>query len=205
MQNRPSGGKGQRPHGKRRDAEARAARPKGSGERPKGAGPRPQGAGPRPQLSGPRPLVEGKIMGLAEEIAGPLGIELVDVELLGSGSRSILRVTIDKPGGVGLDDCEAMSRDFGALMDVEDLIKNRYVIEVSSPGLDRPLKKPRDFEKSVGKLVRIVLNEKQIEKQGLIIGRLTGFGDEVAVLDVDGAEVRVPLSNVKKARLEVEI
>lgn len=197
MQDRPSGGKGNRPHRKRRDADARGA----AGQR----GPRPQISAPRPQLSGPRPLIEGKIMALAEEVAGPLGFELVDVELLGSGSRSILRVTIDKPGGVGLDDCERMSRDFGALMDVEDLIKNRYVIEVSSPGLDRPLKKPRDYEKSIGKLVRIVLNEKQNEKQGLIIGRLTGFGDDVAVLDVDGAEAIVPLSNVKKARLEVEI
>lgn len=149
--------------------------------------------------------VESKIWAMAGEIAGPLGLELVDVELLGSGARSILRVTIDKAGGVGLDDCEAMSRDFGALMDVEDIIKNRYTIEVSSPGLDRPLKKPRDYEQSIGKLVRIVLKEKQIEKQGLIIGRLTGFGDDEATLDVDGAEIKVPLSNVKKARLEVEI
>lgn len=143
---------------------------------------------------------------LAAEAASGLGLELDDVELLGQGARTILRVTIDRPGdeSISLDDCTAMSRDFSALLDVEDPLQGRYTLEVSSPGLDRPLKALRHYEKNIGKLVKIVLKEKQ-DGQGFFLGRLTGANNKIVVLDVRGEAVTIAMDNVKRARLEVEI
>lgn len=148
--------------------------------------------------------ITGRVYGLAREVADGLGFELEDVELLGSGRRQILRVTIDRPGGVTLDDCEAFSRDFEAILDVEDPIAGPYTLEVSSPGLDRPLKKPVDFEKSVGKLVRVVTRDK-VHGRSFLLGRLREVrGDRIRLL-LGEEEVEVPFENIKRARLEVEI
>lgn len=141
---------------------------------------------------------------IANEVAMGLGVEVEDIELLGLGRGRTLRVTLDKEGGVTVDDCAAFSREFGVALDVEDAIRGTYTLEVSSPGLDRPLKKPRDYEKSVGKLVRVVLNE-QIRGQGFLVGRLRDVTEDRVRLSAGEREEEVFFSNIKRARLEVEI
>lgn len=148
--------------------------------------------------------VVDKITELAEEAALGRGVEVEDVELLGSGRRTVLRVTIDKEGGVTLDDCQAFSTELSALLDVEDPIEGAYSLEVTSPGLDRPLKKPGDFRKSLGKLARVVTKAK-VGGSGFIVGRIEAVGDDGVVLRKDGELVEIMYENIKHARLEIEI
>ncbi len=151
--------------------------------------------------------LEDKIRSLAERVAEDYNYEVVDITLLGRGKRTFLRISIDKEGGVTLDDCETFSRSLGALLDVEDPIAGPYTLEVSSPGLDRPLKTCGDFKKNIGKLIRIVTNE-NIDNQSFFLGRLEGVdGDVLRLLLSDGKkrEVSIPLHMVSKARLEIEL
>ncbi len=149
-----------------------------------------------------------KIHELASQAAEDEGLELVSAEILGRGRRLLLRITVDKDGGVTIGDCERMSRSLEALLDVEDPIRSSYVLEVSSPGIDRPLTQQKDFEKNIGKLVRIVMTEK-IDNQSFIIGRITDAGEGWVRLTVGSKgkdkDVFVPLDKVSKARLEIEI
>ena len=150
-----------------------------------------------------------KIQMLATEVAGELGMELVDVELFKRGMRHLLRATIDREGGVTLEDCEAFSRRFGVLLDVEDPLPGSYTLEVTSPGLDRPLKSPKDFQKQKGKLVRIVTKEK-VGKQSFFVGRLKETHDEGITLTLfrkkDAIEeIDIPYGMISKANLEIDI
>jgi ribosome maturation factor RimP len=141
---------------------------------------------------------------LAEETARGQGVEVDDIQLIGRGRRKLLRVTIDTPDGVTLDECGAFSRDFGALLDVEDSIQGAYTLEVSSPGLDRPLRKPGDFIKCKGKLVRVVTKHK-MEGQSFFVGRIIdATGDHVELL-VDKRKVIIANEDISRARLEIEI
>lgn len=151
------------------------------------------------------PRVEEKVRRLAEEIAASMAYEIVEVELAGSGRRPTLRVYIDKDGGVNIGDCERMSRELGAVLDVEDLIPGSYNLEVSSPGLDRPLRKPADFRKQLGKLVRIVTRQALEGEQTFFVGRLKEADEDSFLLETGDREVRIPYESVSKARLEVEI
>jgi len=150
--------------------------------------------------------VEQKIQALAAQAAGECGYEIVEVSLLGRGKRALLRVFIDKDGGITLNDCEVFSRRLEALLDVEDPIAGAYTMEVSSPGLDRPLKNPNDFRKSIGKLMRIVTKEK-IDNRSFFVGRLMGVNGDVFRLSVSdsGEEVVIPFDLITKARLEIEL
>ncbi len=149
-----------------------------------------------------------KVYKLASQVAEEEGLELVSADILGTGRRLLVRVVVDKEGGVTIGDCERMSRSLEALMDVEDPIKGPYVLEVSSPGLDRPLTQQRDFEKNIGKLVRIVTTEK-IDNQTFLIGRISDVGDGWIRLNIEskghGKDLFVPLDRVSKARLEIEM
>jgi ribosome maturation factor RimP len=145
-----------------------------------------------------------RLTALAEEASEGLGYEVDDLELFAGSGRTLLRVTIDRPEGVTVDDCAAFSRDFAALLEVEDPIQGKYTLEVTSPGLDRPLKRPEHYEKSVGKLVRVVPREK-VAGRNFLMGRLLSTDGKTIMLSVDGEEVTVPLEAVKKARLEPEI
>ncbi|GAB4415398.1 MAG: ribosome maturation factor RimP [Thermodesulfovibrionales bacterium] len=152
---------------------------------------------------------EQKIQALASEVAGDCGYELVDINLSGSGKRAILRITIDKEGGITLDDCEAFSRRLEGLLDVEDPLQGPYTLEVSSPGLDRPLKRLDDFKKHTGKLVRIITKEK-INNQTFFVGRLMEVRDDSIMLSITrkGAvpvEVAIPYNIITKANLEIEV
>lgn len=148
--------------------------------------------------------VEEKINGLAREVAEGMGVELVDVELLGTGRRTLLRITIDREGGVTVDDCEAFSKDIGAMLDVEDAIQGPYTLEVSSPGLDRPLKSARDFGRHKGEVVNISLKEK-VEGRGAWSGRIEEALEDGVRISAEGKELKLPYDKILKAVLEIEI
>jgi ribosome maturation factor RimP len=151
-------------------------------------------------------VLKQKIYELASDIAVHEGFELYDVQIH-SGKKSLLKIIIDKDGGITIDDCERMSKSLGALLDVEDLIKTPYMLEVSSPGLDRPLLRQKDFEKNIGRLVRIVTLEK-IDNQTFFIGRLSDVGENWIRLTFDkkgkNEDLFIPLEKISKANLEIE-
>jgi len=145
-----------------------------------------------------------RLQGLLEPVVTGLGYEWVGLEFLSAVGRSTLRVYIDLNGGITVDDCERVSRQVSAVLDVEDVIRGQYTLEVSSPGLDRPLFTPEHFRRFAGSEVRLQLRE-LVQGRRKLDGRLVGIdaGDEVTVL-ADGAEYRIPLANIAKARLKPE-
>ena len=151
----------------------------------------------------------GQVSGIALPILESLGMELVDIEFARAGRDSVLRLFIDKEGGVNLDDCANVSRELSAILDVEDVIPGHYSLEVSSPGLDRPLKKPADYERFVGRLVKVrtfeALPDDAGNKRKTFIGLLVGLVDgNVAVKLSEGQSASIPLEKVAKANLEFE-
>ena len=142
---------------------------------------------------------------MAERVAASEGLHLVDVELKGDRSNQLLRIYIDKPAGVSHADCALVSEQLSAMLDVEDLIPGRYVLEVSSPGLDRKLTKPSDFTYFAGRRARVVLKQAE-ENQKVLEGRLAGYDNGRVRLDVGEQGVReVELTNIRKAQLVVEL
>jgi ribosome maturation factor RimP len=153
--------------------------------------------------------VEERIRVLAGQVAGELGFHVVDVRLVGQGRRISLKVFIDKEGGVTLDDCETFSRSLEGLMDVEDPIRGPYSLEVSSPGIDRPLKTLEDFRKNLGKLLRVVTRG-MIDKQSFFLGRLQEVREGSVVLSLSGKkdstkEIEIPFAMIAKAQIEIEV
>jgi ribosome maturation factor RimP len=145
-----------------------------------------------------------KIRGLAERVVTSEGLSLVDVELKGGRANSLLRVYIDKPQGVSHADCQLVSEQLSAILDVEDPFPGSYVLEVSSPGLDRKLVKASDFAHFAGRRARLVLRE-PVENQKIFEGRLAGFEAGRVRLEVgDGGLKELELSNIQKAQLVVE-
>lgn len=141
---------------------------------------------------------------LAESLAGSHGVRVLDVEMAGSVTRPQVRVFIDREGGVTLDECAAFSRALSALFDVEDPIPSSYTLEVSSPGLDRPLKKMKHFEQSIGKLAKVVLKQK-VDGEHVHIGRIMEVRGGVITLRTEGREVLIPFDIISRARLEIEL
>ena len=140
---------------------------------------------------------------LAPSVSG-LGYELVGVELSGSGGRSILRVFIDRDAGISVGDCERTSRQIGAVLDVEDPIPESYVLEVSSPGLDRPLFTEDHFIRFAGHSVRLRTTEPMEGRRGWK-GRLVGCRDGNVVVREGEEERLIPLDRVHKANLLPEV
>lgn len=132
------------------------------------------------------------------------GLELVEIEFKPSGKRWLLRLYIDKEGGVTIADCETISREFGRILDVEDIIDHPYSLEVSSPGLTRPLKKWEDFSRNKGKMCRIVtkeLIEGRNEFKGLIVNSTREEVEIKGMTDI----FTIPIYAIKKAHLEFEL
>jgi ribosome maturation factor RimP len=144
-----------------------------------------------------------RIREAAERVARSAGVEVVDVEWK-IGKQRFLRVYIDKPDGVSHRDCEAVSNQLSVILDVEDLVPGpHYILEVSSPGLDRKLTRPAEFERFAGRLARISTNE-PVENQKFFEGRLAGFADGKVQIEVKGRVVAVPVEGIRKANLVVE-
>ena len=141
---------------------------------------------------------------LIEPLLPEFGMELVGVEFKHERGRWILRVFIDKQGGVTIDDCASMSRELGDLVEAENIIEFPYVLEVSSPGLDRPLIKEDDFIRSIGKMVQLKMS-KPINKRRNFTGCLADIkGGMINLLMDDDNLVELPLSEIDKARLKYE-
>lgn len=145
-----------------------------------------------------------KIRAIAERVASSEGFVLIDVELKGGSSNPLLRIYIDKPGGVSHGDCQLVSEQVSAILDVEDPFPGSYLLEVSSPGLDRALVRESDYRHFVGRRARLVLRE-PVENEKVFTGRLAGFEDGRVKLDLDGDIREFDLSNISKARLVVEL
>lgn len=138
---------------------------------------------------------------LAEPHAVALGLELVDVQFVREGSQRILRVLIDREGGVSLDDCEALSKALGEELDRADPISSSYCLEVSSPGIERPLKKTQDFRRFTGRLISCRLYS-PLQGRKNFSGVLLGLDGQEIVLETGQDEViRLPLEALASARL----
>lgn len=145
-----------------------------------------------------------RIREAAERVARSLDLEVVDVEWK-VGRQRFLRVYIDKPGGISHKDCEELSHQLSVILDVEDLVPGpRYILEVSSPGLDRKLAKPAEFERFAGRLARISTNA-PVENQKFFEGRLAGVADGKVQIEVKGRLIAVPMEEIRKANLVVEL
>ena len=143
-----------------------------------------------------------------EKIVSSEGLELVHVEYKKQGRGYLLRVDIDKDGGVNLDDCQTVSQQISTYLDVDDVVPVEYELQVSSPGLDRKFYKDSDYEKFIGRLVR-VKTAKAIRGLHVIVGKLKEFdGKQIVVTDPKmkkDADYEIPLNDIKETRLEVEI
>lgn len=155
--------------------------------------------------AGNRETVTEKVREITERVASSAGLEVVEVQLLGGGQSRLLRIYIDKPEGVTHADCEFISQHVGTVLDVEDVIPgSRYTLEVSSPGVERKLTKPREFERFIGQKVKIVLRE-PVENQRSWVGALSNFAEGIITLEPSpGRSVQFPLEQVERANLKFE-
>ena len=148
-----------------------------------------------------RQALEARILEMAEQVAASMGMEVVLVEIKGSGKNSVVRTYIDRPEGISLDDCERFSRRFSVSLDVEDWIPFSYTLEVSSPGINRPLVKESDFTRFRGENAR-VRTRSPIELQKNFKGRIAGVTDGRLELEiVPGKIVTIALIDIEKANL----
>jgi ribosome maturation factor RimP len=147
----------------------------------------------------------------AGRVAAGYGLEIFDVQFRREASGMVLRVQIDRPGpaaraeeSVSVQDCANVSRDLSALLDVEDVVPTAYILEVSSPGLDRPLRGMDDYQRFAGRRAKIVMRG-QVDGQGFFKGRLGGVDGDSVIIDADdGRTHRVSLGVISRANLEVE-
>ena len=131
------------------------------------------------------------------------GLTLVDLEVRGNGRRAAVRIYVDRAGGVTIDDCQGLSREVGDLIDVADVVSGSYDLEVSSPGLDRELRRDREFRWALGRLVRVWTRE-PLDGRREVSGRLVQVDEAALTLATSEGPQRVSRSVVTKARLEVE-
>ena len=129
-----------------------------------------------------------------------LGFELVDVEYARAGGQNVLRVYIDHPQGITVDHCATVSRQVSALLDVEDPIPEAYVLEVSSPGLDRPLVRREDFERFAGETIKVRMLEAVLGRKNFK-GTLVGTDGDAVLVDVDKERFALPIDRIERARL----
>ena len=152
-----------------------------------------------------------RVRTVAERVAGSFGLEIFDIQFRREPSGLVLRVQVDRPGpsatadqSVSVEQCAHVSRDVSAILDVEDIVPGAYVLEVSSPGLDRPLRGEDDYRRFVGRRAKIVVRER-VDGQSFLKGRLEGVnGGHVVVLGDDGRHYQVPFESIRRSNLEVE-
>lgn len=143
----------------------------------------------------------------AEELLAPIvssrGFELVDVEYVKEAGTYYLRGYIDKPGGITVNDCEAVSREFSDVLDEKDFIEDSYIMEISSPGLDRPLKKEKDYQRSMGRLIEI-RTYRPIDKRKEFCGILKAYDADTVTIEEDGADLTFQKKDTAIIRLAIE-
>ncbi|GAV23487.1 ribosome maturation factor RimP [Carboxydothermus pertinax] len=144
--------------------------------------------------------IEQKVWPLADKVGTELNLEVVEVEFVKEAGKYFLRIYIDKPEGVDLDDCQAFSERIGVLLDEEDPIPQAYYLEVSSPGVERPLKKLSDFERFAGREAQIKTFA-AIDGQKQFKGKLLGVRDGQVVIDAGKGELQIPVEQIAKAHL----
>ncbi len=150
---------------------------------------------------GSQEKIEQTVQGIAEPIARSLGLEIVHVQYRREGGGFVLRVMIERrDGGINVEDCANVSRELSAVLDVEDPIETQYHLEVSSPGLDRPLIKLADFVRFQGREIT-VRTHKPVEGRRNYRGRLDGVDGDRIALTVDGAQYKIPHAAIEKANL----
>jgi ribosome maturation factor RimP len=155
--------------------------------------------------------VVDRVHALAARVAGSYGLDVFDVQFRREAAGMVLRVQIDRPGpaataeeSVSVEDCAHVSRDLSAVLDVEDVVPIAYTLEVSSPGLDRPLRQLDDYRRFAGRRAKLVVRQ-PIDGQGFFKGRLGGVdGADVLIEGDDGRQHRVPSGAISRANLEVE-
>lgn len=162
----------------------------------------------------PRAITD-PIRDIADRVARTYHLEVFDVQNRRESQGWVVRIYLDRPGSEGMpsagpddsvsiEECERVSRDISAILDVEDVIDHAYTLEVSSPGLDRPLRQPGDYRRFAGRLAKIVVSE-SVDNQKHLTGRLQGLEGDTVLLEGHGGRIhRVPLSVITRARLDVE-
>lgn len=141
---------------------------------------------------------------LAAAVAARRGLVLVGLDVVGDSRRTIIRLSVEGEGGVGVEDCARMSEEIGRALDLHDPIPHPYTLEVASPGLDRRLRSEHDFSRFAGRTVEITTRE-PIEGRRRWKGRLVGVEGDQVVLEVDAQSARLPLDRIAQARLVVEM
>jgi ribosome maturation factor RimP len=156
----------------------------------------------------PASVVE-QVRTIVARVAAARGLEVFDVQFRREPAGMVLRIQLDRPGpaattedSVSVDDCAEVSRELSTILDVEDVVPGAYVLEVSSPGLDRPLRNEGDFQRFAGRLAKIVMS-RPVDGQSFFRGRLEGVEGGAVVID-DGRRHTVPLAVITRAHLEVE-
>lgn len=152
-----------------------------------------------------------RIREIAARVAAAYGLEIFDLTMRRESGADVLRVVLDRPGpaatpeeSVSIEDCAKVSHELGTILDVEDALPASYTLEVSSPGLDRPLRDAEDYRRFAGRLAKIVTRE-PVNRQTAFAGRLRGIeGDDVLFESEGGKPLRLPLRLISRARLEVE-
>jgi ribosome maturation factor RimP len=147
--------------------------------------------------------VLGAVTAGAGDVLEPQGFELVDVEYRREGGQWVLRLFVDRPGGITLDDCSKVSRQIGDWLEVADIISHAYALEVSSPGIDRPLKKESDFERYQGRGVN-VKTFGPVEGRKRFRGTLLGLREGKVEVEVDGQVYAIPREAISRANLDIE-
>ncbi len=152
-----------------------------------------------------------RVREMAARIAGSYGLDIFDVELKREGGQHVLRVIVDRPGpaskpeeSVSIEDCARVAEELGTLLDVEDVMPGEYTFEVSSPGLDRPLRHADDYRRFAGRWAKVVTSQ-PVERQTAFSGRLKGVEGDDVLFESEGKKlVRLPLSLIKRGRLDLE-
>ena len=146
-----------------------------------------------------------RITGLVTPVAEMLGLEIVSVVYRREAEGFVLRIFIDRPEGVTLNDCTSLSRELSAILDVEDPIPSAYRLEVSSPGLDRPLVKPGDFDRFAGREITLKTDVPQAGERRNFRGLLVGTREQFVLIEVDGVRYEIEYAQIARANLVPEI
>lgn len=144
-----------------------------------------------------------RVLAMAAPFTDAAGAELLDVEVKGHPGRRIVRLIVDADGGVDVETCARLSREVGAALDAEDVVPGSYTLEVTSPGVNRPMRARRDFVRNVGRPVRIFTRRAEQRPQREIRGVLVQVDEDAVTLDVDGEPTRLALADVDYGRVQL--